>query len=105
MAWKSIAGTIQKDTSTGRLRIIVEGDVTEVGGGSFGDLTGSPRDNEALDEEFTNIYSKVGDLDELNTSNKSNIVAAINEIETDLANIAQDQTTLRIFKVSNYGTL
>lgn len=84
------------------------------GGGSstFAGLTDDPRDNALLDAELDNIEAlanealdNVGDLGDLQTSNKDNLVEAINEVETDVANSSQDQITLRIFKVSNYGTL
>lgn len=66
MAWKSIAGTIQKNTDDGTLRIVVDGEVTVIGSGSggassFAELEGSPDDNPALAGKFTAVDNAIDD--------------------------------------------
>lgn len=46
----------------------------------------------------------VGSLNDLNTTSKANVVAAVNEIEVEVSGIQADNVTLTIYKVSNFGT-
>lgn len=46
----------------------------------------------------------VGDKANLTTSNKTNLVAAINEVDNDIAGVEADNITLKIYKVSNFAT-
>lgn len=48
--------------------------------------------------------SDVGDKSNLTTSTKTNLVAAINEVDNDIAGIEADNITLKIYKVSNFAT-
>lgn len=50
-------------------------------------------------------YLKTGDVSALLTADKSNIVAAVNEIDNGLSSLAADNTTIAIYKVSNFATL
>lgn len=46
----------------------------------------------------------VGDKNNLTTSVKTNLVAALNEVDNDIAGIEADNITLKIYKVSNFAT-
>lgn len=46
----------------------------------------------------------VGDKSNLTTSVKTNLVAAVNEVDNDIAGIEADNITLKIYKVSNFAT-
>ena len=60
----------------------------------------------ALMDEITNRYdaimNKIGDLDDLNTQTKVNLVAAINEI---YAKVSSVQENINIYNVKNYGVM
>lgn len=48
--------------------------------------------------------SEVGELEDLQTDNKENIVEAVNEVDTAVASIQADNITVSIYKISNYAT-
>ena len=48
--------------------------------------------------------SEVGELEDLQTTNKESIVAATNELENEVAAIQTDNVTVSIYKISNYAT-
>ncbi len=49
--------------------------------------------------------SEVGELENLQTTSKENIVAATNELDNEVSQLQTDNITLSIYKVSNYATL
>lgn len=60
--------------------------------------------NQAVDYEKFALKADVGDKATLTTVAKTTIVAAVNEVKGTLDSQSSDQITLKIFKVSNYGT-
>lgn len=48
--------------------------------------------------------SEVGELEDLQTTNKGSLVAATNELENEVTAIQTDNITVSIYKISNYGT-
>lgn len=60
--------------------------------------------NQVVDYEKFALKADVGDKATLTTEVKTNLVAAVNEVKGTLNSQSSDQITLKIFKVSNYGT-
>ena len=51
-------------------------------------VKGSPLTNDEVDNNFANINISVGSLSDLNTSNTSNLVVAINEVNANLTAVS-----------------
>lgn len=60
--------------------------------------------NQAVDYEKFALKADLGNKATLTTEDKTNLVAAVNEVKGTLDSQSSDQITLKIFKVSNYGT-
>lgn len=71
--------------------------------GHIEDLTTTDKSNlvAALNEVLTTLVNTAGDLDDLNTTDKTNLVAAINEVLTTLANTTGDLDDLDTSDKSN----
>jgi hypothetical protein len=48
--------------------------------------------------------SEVGELEDLQTTNKNSLVEATNELENEVSAIQTDNVTVSIYKISNYAT-
>lgn len=60
--------------------------------------------NEVIDYEKFALKADLGNRNNLTTEDKTTLVAATNEVKGQLNSILSDQITLKIFKISNYGT-
>jgi hypothetical protein len=48
--------------------------------------------------------SEVGKPEDLQTTDKTNVVAAVNELDNEVTAIQTDNITVSIYKISNYAT-
>jgi hypothetical protein len=87
----NIAEFPNKPSSAALIKYFIVGDAGI--GGEQSDLTGYA------------LKADLGIKEDLLTQSKTTIVAAVNEVEQSVNSLESDQTTLKIFKVSNYGTI